>query len=275
MNSIRFSVIMSVYKKDNPVWLKEALDSLLIKQTVKPNEIVLVIDGPIGDDINTVINDYCVQYGLINVVRLKENKGLGNALKVAVENANNEYIARMDSDDISVPDRFEKEIEFLTNNPDVDVVGGDIAEFIDNPENTIAVRKVPLTDTEIKKYIKKRCPMNHVSVMFKRDSILKVGGYLDCFCNEDYYLWIRMWEEKMIFANTGEILVNVRVGREMYARRGGKKYYESEKFLQKYMLDKKLIGCTTCIRNIIIRYIVEVAMSNGMRSWFYKKIARK
>ena len=276
MNELKFSVAMSVYYKDNPDFFDIALKSITEDQTVLPNEIVLVADGPVSDELNSVIDKYEKKYAeLFNVVRLPENKGLGNALKVAVENCKYDLIARMDSDDISLPTRFEEQIKYFSNNTDTDIIGGDITEFIDSPDNIVGKRAVPMTHHEICDYMKTRCECNHMSVMYKKDAVQKSGGYLDWFWNEDYYLWIRMMEHSCIFANTGTVLVNVRVGKDMYQRRGGKKYYISEKNLQKYMLEKKIISKMTYHSNVLKRWIIQIALPNSIRGWVFRTFTRK
>lgn len=269
-----FSVAMSVYKNDNPIFFDRALQSITENQIVMPTEIVIIVDGPVDEKINAVIEKYSEKYGNLNVIRLDKNAGLGNALKLAIENAKYELIARMDSDDVSAPDRFEQQLSFFENNVDVDVVGGNITEFIGEESNIVGTRAVPLKNEEIRKYMKTRCAMNHVTVMYKKSSVQAAGGYLDWFCNEDYYLWIRMWLDGAVFANIGSNLVNVRVGEEMYQRRGGKKYYDSEKTIQDYMLKKKMISFPTYILNVLKRLIVQRLLPNKVRGWVFRIFAR-
>lgn len=274
MNNELFSIAMSVYNKDNSVYFDRALESITTEQSIKPSEIVLVCDGPLNDKLNAVIEKYQSLYPIFKIIRLPKNKGLGNALRVAVENSSYELIARMDSDDVSVPNRFEQQLSYFENHPQVDIVGGDITEFIGNEENIVGKRIVPQSDAEIKKYMKKRAAFNHVSVMYKRSAIQKVGGYQDWFWNEDYYLWIRMQLNNSIFANTGSVLVNVRVGKEMYQRRGGKKYFQSEYGLQKLMLENKMIGFNTFVSNVCKRIIIQLLLPNRIRGWIFKNFAR-
>ena len=269
-----FSVAISVYKNDNPEFFDRALESITDLQTIKPNEIVLVVDGPVPNSINDVIDTYSAKYNF-NVIRLEINCGLGNALRIATENAKFDFVARMDSDDISAPDRFEQELQFLENNDELDVVGGNITEFVGDENNIVSTREVPLADMDIKKYMKKRCPINHVSVMFKKQSVLGAGGYLDWHYNEDYYLWIRMQLKGYCFANTGTNLVNVRTGPDMYARRGGKEYYLSEKGLQRFMLENKMIGHWTYFSNCAKRFFVQIILPNKLRGWFFRHFARR
>lgn len=270
-----FSVAMSVYKSDNPDFFDRALSSITDEQTIIPNEIVLVVDGPVSNEINNVINKYEKKYEIFNVIRLEQNGGLGNALKIAVKNATHELIARMDSDDVSVSTRFEEQLKYFEINPGIDIVGGDITEFIGEENNIVGKRSVPVSNDSIREYMKTRCAMNHVSVMYKKKSVESAGGYQDWFWNEDYYLWIRMWLNGAVFANTGSVLVNVRVGEEMYQRRGGSKYFESEKGLQDYMLKNKMINHSTYIKNVAKRLIIQKLMPNKLRGWVFRTFARK
>lgn len=272
---VPFSVAMSVYKSDNPDFFDRALSSITDEQTIKPNEIVLVVDGPVSNEINNVINKYEEKYEIFKVIRLEQNGGLGNALKIAVENSSNELIARMDSDDVSVSTRFEEQLKYFEINPEIDIVGGDITEFIGEESNIVGKRSVPVSNDSIREYMKTRCAMNHVSVMYKKKAVESAGGYQDWFWNEDYYLWIRMWLNGAVFANTGSVLVNVRVGEEMYQRRGGSKYFESEKGLQDYMLKNKMINHSTYIKNVTKRLIIQKLMPNKLRGWVFRTFARK
>ena len=270
--NIKFSVSMCVYGGDNAEWFKTSVESVL-NQTLVPNEIVLVVDGPVPDDLNTVIRKF-EESELFKVIRLETNNGHGIARKTGLDNCTNELVAIMDADDICTPARFEKQIEAFHDYPDSDIVGGMITEFIDTPDNVVGKRIVPLEDIEIKEYMQRRCPMNLVTVMFKKSSIEKVGGFIDWYCEEDYYLWLRMALSNMKFRNVDDVLVNVRVGKEMYQRRGGVKYFKSEAKLQKYMLDNKIIGFQRYLINVAERLILQVLMPNKMRSFIFRKLAR-
>ena len=269
-----FSVAISVYKRDNPVFFEQALQSITEGQTVKPTEIVLVVDGPVTKELDAVIEKYVEKFAGFNVIRLPQNRGLGNALKIAVENAKYSLIARMDSDDVSLPDRFYKQLKYLKEHPECEIVGGDISEFIGEESNIVGKRCVPKKHNEIIQYMKRRCALNHVSVMYKKVSIQAAGGYQDWFWNEDYFLWIRMWQNGAIFGNIGEVLVNVRVGKEMYQRRGGMKYFQSEKKLQDYMFKNKLISFSIYCENIAKRFVIQVLLPNKVRGWVFRKFAR-
>ena len=272
--NLKFSVLMSVYKNDKEEYLKLALDSI-INQTVKPSEIVLVEDGPIPENIENLIKEYEKNIAFLKVIRLKENGGLGNALNVGLENCSYDIVARMDADDISVTDRFEKQIVEFEKDNTLSIVGGYISEFINNLKESIGIRQVPLTHEEISNFIKGRNPFNHMTVMFKKQSVLEAGSYQDFHFLEDYYLWIRMFLKGYKMKNIDSVLVNARVGADMYKRRGGWKYYRSCRKLQKYLLNNKLISYPKYLKNIVIRFIMQVLMPNNIRGFIYKKFARK
>ncbi|MBR6524057.1 MAG: glycosyltransferase [Clostridia bacterium] len=273
MEKLKFSVSMCVYGKDNPAWFETAVESVL-NQKCMPDEVVLVVDGPVPDELDNIIKKY-EEKEMFNVIRLETNMGHGEARRIGLDNCKNNLVALMDADDICLPDRFEKQIAMFEKDEELSIVGGNITEFIDTPENIVAKRLVPSEDKEIKEYLKIRCPMNQVTVVFKKDCVGSVGGYIDWYCEEDYYLWIRMSLAGMKFANLPDILVNVRVGADMYQRRGGIRYFKSEAKLQKLMLDEKIIGIGTYFSNVLKRLIVQVLLPNKIRGWIFKKIARK
>lgn len=270
----KFSVAMSVYKNDNSIDFVDAVLSIF-NQTYPPNEIILVIDCPVPDMMLKTIENLSEKTGIMKVIPLPKNMGHAIARQTGLEAANNDLCAVMDADDLSVPNRFEKQLKAFEEHPEVSVVGGLINEFIHTTDNVVGTRIVPEKDSDIKEYLKSRCPMNLVTVMLKKSDVMKVGGYQDWYCEEDYYLWIRLALGGYKFYNIQENLVNVRVGEEMYQRRGGKKYFKSEARLQKYMLNHKLISLSKYAYNVLIRWIVQVAMPNKMRSWVFQTFARR
>lgn len=270
----KYSVCMSVYKNDNTTDFAEAVISIY-KQTCPPDEIVLVIDGPVSEIMHNTIDALKGKTGIMKVIQLEQNMGHAIARQTGLEAAKNELCAVMDADDISVPDRFEKQLKAFEEHPEVSVVGSLIHEFINKPDNVVATRIVPEHDADIKEYLKSRCPMNLVTVMLKKSDVMKMGGYLDWYCEEDYYLWIRLALGGFQFYNIQENLVNVRVGKEMYQRRGGIRYFKSEARLQKYMLDNKVISFPRYLYNVAIRWAVQVAMPNRVRGWVFRTFARK
>ena len=271
-----FTICTSVYKNDKPEYVRVALDSMLVNQSVKPTEIVLVQDGSVPDELSALLQDYEVNYpAVMNIIRLEKNGGLGNALRLGVESAKYDLIARMDSDDICLPDRFEKQLAYLGSHPECDIVGGQMTEFIGSPDNIVGRREVPLTNEDIYNYMKSRCALNHVTVMFRKEAVLKAGNYQDWFWNEDYYLWVRMMMAGCKFANIPDVAVNVRSGADQYARRGGKKYFDSEIGIKKLMLENGLISRKEYIVNYIQRFIIQRILPNSVRGWVYRTFARK
>ena len=269
-----FSVVMSVYKNDDPVHFRRALDSI-INQTVVPSEIILVVDGPVPMGIMKSVTEYQNKHRFLKPIFLEENQGLGNALKIAVENASNELVARMDSDDISVPDRFEKQLMQFKNDKQLSIVGGHITEFIGEENHIVGRRVVPTEHEDIERYLRSRCPFNHVTVMFRKSSVLQSGNYREWFWNEDYYLWVRMYEAGCRFSNIDATLVNVRVGPDMYRRRGGLRYFRSETALQRYMLRKRLIRFDQYVCNVTVRFVLQVLTPSRLRGHIFRQFARE
>ncbi|UAK41455.1 glycosyltransferase [Bacteroides nordii] len=269
-----FSVCMSVYKNDDPTDFTEAVFSVF-KQSCPPDEIVLVIDGPIPQPLMEAIKKLQKVIPILKVIPLAQNMGHAVARQTGLEAAKNDLCAVMDADDLSVPNRFEKQLKVFEEHPEVSVVGGIINEFIQTTENVVGTRMVPENDADIKEYLRSRCPMNLVTVMLKKSDVMKVGGYQDWYCEEDYYLWIRLTLAGYKFYNIQDNLVNVRVGEEMYQRRGGKKYFDSEVRLQKYMLNHNLISFPNYLYNVLVRFIVQVALPNKLRGWVFQTYARK
>ncbi len=271
---MKFSAAMCVYHKDDPLAFVEAFKSITEYQTITPNEVIIVVDGPIYGSLAETVSVY-ERSAHVRVIRLKDNCGHAVARQRAMEEATNDLIAIMDSDDISEPDRFEKQLAAFEKIPDVAVIGGQIKEFIGNTQNVVGVRIVPQNDLDIKQYLKSRCPMNLVTVMYKKSAVQDVGGFIDWFCEEDYYLWIRLSEAGYKFANLSNNLVNVRVGKEMYQRRGGWKYFKSEARLQIYMLKHGIIFFPRFLYNVCGRLVIQVLMPNRIRGLLFQKFFRQ
>lgn len=271
-----FSVLISVYKNDKADDFRTALKSVTTMQSVKASEVVLVIDGPVSDDINKAISDANNDSPkLFNIVRFEHNQGLGIALQRGMEAASNDIVVRMDSDDIAAPDRFQKQVDFMKSHPDVAICGGQITEFVDSVENVVGKRIVPCSNDEIRDYMRSRCPFNHMTVALRRSEVLKAGNYQPWFWNEDYYLWLRMMLAGCKFANLPETLVYVRVGKDMYARRGGIKYFKSEAKIQKYMWDNGIIPFSRYVFNVFARLCVQVLITNRLRGILFQKLFRE
>jgi len=231
-----FSVIIPVYYRDNPPWFKEALTSIYEKQTLRPSEIVLVKDGPVPKEIDKIISEFSKLYPL-KIVQLPQNRGLANALNEGLKYCSYELVARMDADDVSLPNRFELQLEAFKKNPDVAVVGGYIEEFDEEMKTSHGIRRVPLDNESIKKFAKKRSPFNHMTVMFKKSIVLKEGGYPSILYFEDYALWAKLLMKSYKCINISRILVNVRAGSFMIKKRKGLKYIKNEIKLFKYFME--------------------------------------
>lgn len=254
---------MSVYKNDNPQDFKTAVHSIYDKQTVRPSEIVLVEDGPIPVKLETVVKELQNEIPVMKVVSFEVNRGHAAARQGGLE-----------ADDVAVPNRFEMQLKAFEEHPEATVVGSNIKEFVHETSNVVGCRIVPEKDEDIKDYLKSRCPLNLVTVMYKKTKVQEVGGFIDWYCEEDYYLWIRLALAGHKFYNVQENFVDVRVGEEMYQRRGGMKYFKSEAKLQKYMWKHKLIGFPKYVYNTAVRFAVQVVMPNRLRGWVFQKIAR-
>ena len=351
MQEMKFSVIMSIYQNDVPEHLHIALGSLL-NQTRRPDEIVIVGDGPVpaeleqeierlptegsgaagskfkvqgsnalkrvqgsklhtdsteltdsitqtsrfnsqssiafGDDCHDSVNQASLLtlaapiilnlQGHETVIRYlpqEKNRGLGAALAIAVEAAQYPYLARMDADDIAVPDRFEKQLRFLEQHPDVAAVGGMIEDFSSDPNHVTGRRIVPLESEDIHRYMRSRNGMNHVTVMFKKEELLRVGNYQPFHLNEDYYLWVRMIQQGCQLMNIPDVLVRVRAEKEQVDRRGGFPYFRDQYRVFKYMLNTGFISWPRFLLNICERGTVQLLMPLSVRCWFYQRFLRK
>ena len=248
----KYSVLMSVYKNDDPDFLKIALESIYDRQTVKPDEIVVVFDGVLNDRLYAVLDEF--KTGKESVVKYypqEINHGLGEALRIGAKYCTGDYILRMDSDDISDTYRFEKQILYVENHPDIDVLGTDIAEFNNNIKEQMRVRSCPEKHDDIVKMGKHRNPMNHVTVCMKKSALEKSGGYKTLLLLEDYYLWLNMIANGCKLANMHESLVYVRVGNGFDSKRGSNERIIGWKVLQKYMLDHNMINKREALFNMV------------------------
>lgn len=269
----KYSVLMSVYKNDKPEWVEIAINSML-KQTIKPDEIVLIIDGEIPEDLREKVEYLKKTNKVLKVFENEKNLGLGLTMQRGILLCSNELVARMDSDDYSLPDRIEKELKLMQEN-DLDMVGAQTAEFVDNVDNVVSIHNVPIGEKEILKYSKQRNPICHSSVLFKKSKVIESGNYQDMKLCEDYFLWIRMLQHGCKIDNHPEVLFKMRVSRDLYARRGGYKYYKSQKQLFKYMKKTHFIGAFTYLKILFVRFVVQVMMPNKLRQKFYEKKLRR
>lgn len=261
-----FSVLMSVYYKEKPEYLDECLYSL-INQTVKAGEWVIVHDGPITAELQAVIDKYKENENTaVKEVFLEKNMGLGIALSQGIYECSYDMVARMDTDDIAVPERFELQLKAFEEN-DIDICGGYIIEFESDPDNPVSERIVPLTHDEIVRYQKRRSAFNHMTVMFKKSKVIESGNYKDCPLMEDDMLWVDMILHGAKMMNVDKYLCYVRTNRDMIARRGGLKYYKKYKKARKMILDTGFISKKDYKKTNRIQLILCL-----MPKWLRKKV---
>lgn len=269
---MQFTVLLSVYYKESSSFLIKSLDSVFT-QTICPDEVILVGDGPLGCELNEIVAKYSLNYPALKVIPLLTNQGLGKALNEGLKHCSYDIVARMDTDDIAKPERFEKQLAVFKKHPDIDVVGAWIDEFEDDISNVKSVRKLPEFHDGICQFAKRRNPMNHPVVMFRKSAVLAAGGYQHFPLFEDYYLWIRMLMNGAKFYNIQESLLFFRFSPEMFRRRGGWKYAVNEFRFLRMMKDMHFISFFEFIQNILVRFSTRI-IPNSLRSFIYKKILR-
>lgn len=267
-----FSVLMSLYAKERPDFLRQSLDSIF-SQTIAPTEVVIVEDGPLTTDLYSVLDEFELNHAEIKRVALKENGGLGNALNEGLKYCSHEIVARMDTDDIALPNRFESQIDIFNTYPDVQVVSCWIDEFEGNPMNIVSTRKIPEFPFEIYKYGKKRCPINHPASVFRKSAILFAGGYRHFPLFEDYYLWVRLLLNGAKFYNIQESLLLFRSSSDVFKRRGGLKHALEEVKFQNHIRAIGYINMLQMVVNITIRFTTRI-VPNSLRGFIYKKLRR-
>lgn len=270
----KYSVLMSVYYKEKAEYLKAAMDSIW-SQTVVTDDFVLVCDGPLTLELDAVIKEMEQKHSRqLQVIRLEKNGGLGNALNVGIKECQNELVARMDSDDISRPDRCERQLKTFQCHPDVDICSGIVEEFTISTDQIEARRIPPETQEQIIAFAKKRNPFNHPCVMYKKAAVEEAGGYQDFYLLEDYYLWVRMLQKRSIGYNLQEPLLWMRAGSDMYKRRAGWKYAKSQKALFRFMKDSGFIDGGQYIKSVAMRTIASIT-PNWLREFMFKTVMRK
>lgn len=269
-----YSVLMSVYVKEKPEYLRQSMESIW-NQTVPTNDFVLVCDGPLNAELDAVIEEMQEKFAeRLNVVRLEKNGGLGNALNMGIKYCKNELVARMDSDDIAYPNRCERQLKIFVEKPEVSICSGIVEEFSVNSEIVEARRVPPETQEEIIEFAKSRNPFNHPCVMYKKSAVEAVGSYQDFYLLEDYYLWLRMLFVGYEGYNIQEPLLHMRAGSEMYKRRAGWKYAQTQRKLLKFMNDQGFIENGQYIKNSVIRSGSSLA-PNWLRKFMFEKVLRK
>ncbi|WKE66792.1 glycosyltransferase [Gallaecimonas kandeliae] len=263
---------MSLYIGEKEIFLDECLQSLS-DQTMPATEIVMVLDGPISLSLESVIDKWQEVLPL-KLIRLDSNVGLGRALNAGLAKCSFDIVFRMDTDDVCSPYRFEKQMLFFSKNPTVSILGTNTYEFDHSIEISHAMRCVPSKHVDIVKYAKKRCPFNHMTVAFKKESVLNAGGYQSNFLYEDYALWVRMICQGAEVANLNEPLVHARVGNGMERRRGGWQYALSEYRSQLDFYRLGFLNRTELLMNLMLRLPVRL-LPGEVRKFVYRKFLRR
>lgn len=263
-----FSVLLSVYIKENPSFLTRALTSIWDEQVLKPSQIVLVQDGPLTAELESIISQWASRLGSVFCpVPLPQNVGLAAALNEGLNHCQYELVARMDTDDIAVPERFEKQYAFMQSHPDIAVSSGLIEEWSQDFSYKVSERRLPLTHTDIVKFAKSRSPMSHPAVMFRKSAVLAVGGYPSIY-PEDYALWGSMLAKGYRFANLPDLLLKMRVGDALVDRRG-LQFLKGEIKAYKYLLDVGFINRYEFLSSSVLRGVVRLSPV-WLKKVFYK-----
>ena len=275
MQNSKYTVLMSVYYKEKPEYLSLSIESML-NQTVKPDEFIIVKDGPLTMELDEVINNFVTAYPkTFNIIVNETNLGLGPALAKGIENSKNELIARMDSDDYVVSTRCEKQLEKFREDPKLGMVGSYEAEFVDTVDNVISIHRVPSENDEIERFMHRRCSVLHPTVMYKKSAVLKSGNYQSVLLYEDYDLFARMVLEYHIKSyNIPEPLYYIRTSEDFFKRRGGIKYAKTVlKFKWGQYRKGYMSSMDFCISGLGQAFVC--VLPNSLRKSFYMKFLRK
>ncbi len=278
LSVVPVSVLLSLYSREKPQYLREALSSIM-EQTAMPAEVVMVLDGPVGDDLLGVLDEFSRREGDapdFRIVRLEKNMGLGRALSEGLRHCGNELVARMDTDDVMMPHRMAEQYRYMSSHPEIAVCGAWIDEFVvqeDGSRQVVSTRRLPVEHDDIFNFGKGRSPMNHPVVMFRKSRVEATGGYEHFPLFEDYYLWVRMLCRGEKFHNLPESLLWFRLSDDVYKRRGGLRYAMDEVSLQRAIYRLGYISRVTMMKNVAIRFLVRL-MPNCFRALVYKRLLR-
>lgn len=238
---MKFSILSSIYYKENPQHFHECMVSLWENQTLKANEMILVEDGELTLELYTKISEWQEKLGnVLKIIKLPQNVGTGQAKNIGLTYCNYDIICIADTDDIYTNDRFQKQIDFFKQNPDIDILGAQIYEFIDDIKHISGSRKVPCQHKELLNYAKKQSPFNNMTIAYKKNAVLNVGGYQHHLWMEDYNLFLRLIANKYKLHNLPDFLVYARINNGMHSRRRGLKYIQSEQQLFQLKLKLKI-----------------------------------
>ena len=266
---MRFSVLLSIYHKEQPSYLQAALTSIWDEQTLKPTQIVLVQDGPLTEELNTVISEWQHKLGAALItVPLEHNVGLGAALNIGLQHCEHELVARMDTDDISMPTRFEKQIAFMQKNPDITASSAQIEEWNTELTQKLDQRNLPLEPSEVRRFAKRRSPLSHPVSIFRKSIVLEVGGYPPLRKAQDSALWALLLAKDYKLANLPDMLLKMRTGDELLTRRGWF-YFKQELQLLKFQKDIGFLSSSDFLINAMLRAILRLS-PNFVKNLIYR-----
>lgn len=268
---MNFSVLMSLYNAEKVQYLDSCLLSIK-NQTLPPNEVVIVFDGPISTELESIVRKWSNTLDIV-IVRLEQNVGLGKALNIGLNSCTFDLVARMDTDDICNTERFAKQVQIFIDNTDLTICGTNINEFEGEVTNVISRRCLPLTHSEIVKASIAFNPFNHMTVMYKKVHVQEVGGYQHMPMMEDWYLWLRLLSHGYKGMNLPDFLVDARTGMAMISRRSGMKYIKSEWELAKIKVNLKSCSVTKALIMFFIRSIPRLFPKKCLQVVY--KISRK
>ena len=259
---MKFSVLMSIYHKEKPEHLDRCMRSLWDEQSIRPDEIVLVEDGPLNEALYHMISHWKEELkDKLVTIALPQNVGLGKALNKGLEKCRYDLVARMDTDDIALPDRFAIQLKVFES-ASIDICSSWISEFDQDETQTLSLRKVPSSHDEIVRFAKRRNPLNHPAVMYKRSKVFEAGGYQPMLWFEDYYLWVRMILSGSRFYNIQEPLVHMRAGEAQLQRRRGFSYGIQELAFQKKLYSLGFISRSEYLKNVSLRFSARIVPSS-------------
>lgn len=265
-----FCILLSVYKNESPSFLDASLNSIWDTQILKPKQIVLVKDGPLTHSLDSVINFWGERLGeILTVVSLKNNVGLGAALNEGIKYCRFELVARMDTDDVAMPERFVKQVKFMQANPDIVASSAQVEEWNSDFTELIGTRKLPLAPSEVIRFAKRRSPLSHPVSIFRKKIVLDVGGYPPLRKAQDFALWSLLLSKGYKLANMPDILLKMRAGDELISRRGWS-YYKHE--IQLYSFQKRIgfLSTSDYVVNIIGKGILRLA-PNFIKTLIYRQ----
>ena len=270
---MKFSVLIAVYAKETSDHLAQSLESIF-HQELPPDEVVLVEDGPLTTELDAVVSCFKEAHKELHIVKLSQNQGLGLALREGLAHCQYDIVARMDSDDISKPQRFSREMAWLEAHPETDIVGCWTDEFADESGEVISTRRLPEDHEALLRFSRYRNPMNHPTVMFRKTAVEQAGCYRHRELFEDYDLWVRMLQQGARFHNLQESLLMFRLSPQLYSRRGGRHYIRQEIAFQRWMHEVGHINGVRLMANITVRTLIRL-IPEGLRKYGYLFFLRR